>query len=79
MADVAGAVEHQGAAVRRLGALVALLLVGSALQATAERADSATGAILLDDPAGVGSWAGSFRDVAVASDANLYAQPGVCE
>ena len=65
--------------MRRLGALVALLLVGSALQATAERADSATGAILLDDPAGVGSWAGSFRDVAVASDANLYAQPGVCE
>ena len=66
--------------MRRSGALVALMLIASTLQATAGRADSAApGAIVLDDAAGVGSWAGSFRDVALASDANLYAQPGVCE
>jgi hypothetical protein len=58
---------------------VALVLIGSTLPATAGRADpAAADAIVLDDAAGVGSWAGSFRDVATASEASLYAQPGVC-
>ena len=66
--------------MRRRGALAALVLIASTLQATAGRADSAaTGAIVLDDAAGAGSWAGSFRDVAMASEPSLYAQPGVCE
>ena len=66
--------------MRRKGVLAALILTASTLQATAGRADSAaTRAIVLDDAAGAGSWAGSFRDVAMASEANLYAQPGVCE
>ena len=62
------------------GALVALILVASTLQVTAGRAESASpGAVVLDDAAGVGSWAGTFRDVAIPSEANLYGQPGVCE
>lgn len=66
--------------MKRRGALVALLLVASTLQATAGRAGSAaTGAVVLDDAAGAASWAGSFRDVAMASDASLYARPGICE
>jgi hypothetical protein len=35
--------------------------------------------VVLEDAAGAGSWAGTFRDVAVASEADLYSQPGVCE
>jgi hypothetical protein len=57
-----------------------VILVSSALQATPGRAETeAAGVVVLDDAAGVGSWAGTFRDVAAASEANLYAQPGVCE
>ena len=78
MADVAGSVEW-GAAVRRPGGLVAVVLVASLLQSAPGRADSAgAGPVVLDNPAGVGSWAGTFRDVAIVSDENLYARPGVC-
>jgi hypothetical protein len=63
-----------------LAAVVALVLIGSGLQAAPGRADTAAaGVVVLDDAAGAGSWGGSFSDVATASDANLYGQPGVCE
>jgi hypothetical protein len=79
VADVAGTVE-QGPAVRRRGALVALVLVASLLQAAPGQAGTAeSGPVVLRDAAGAGSWAGTFSDVAIASDSNLYAQPGVCE
>jgi hypothetical protein len=65
---------------RQLGWLVSVILVSSALQTAPGRAETAAaGAVLLNDAAGVGSWAGSFQDVAAASDENLYGQPGVCE
>jgi hypothetical protein len=60
--------------------LAGLILVGSGLQAAPGRADSTTAAVVvLDDATGAGSWGGSFSDVAAASDAGLYAQPGACE
>jgi len=66
--------------VRRGGALGALFLVASLLQAAPGQAGTAgSGPVVLNDAAGVGSWAGTFRDVAIASDSNLYAQPGTCE
>ena len=65
--------------MRRLTALAAVLLIGSALQAAPGRAQTAAAVVVLDDAAGVAAWAGSFRDVAVASDPNVYGQPGVCE
>lgn len=62
----------------RRGALVALILVGSALQAAPGRAGTAAAAVL-SDATGSLSWAGSFRDAATASDPGPYAQPGMCE
>ncbi|HEX6380221.1 MAG TPA: hypothetical protein VF180_03145, partial [Acidimicrobiia bacterium] len=64
--------------MRRRGALVALILVASALQAAPGRAETAAAAVL-SDATGSLSWAGSFRDAATASDPGPYAQPGMCE
>ena len=65
---------------RQLGWVVSIILVSSALQAAPGRAQTAAARpVILNDAAGVGSWDGLFRDVAVASDPNLYGQPGVCE
>lgn len=65
---------------RWLSTAVALILVGSALQAPPGRADTAqTAVVVLDDAAGGGTWGGWFRDVATASNETLYAQPGACE
>ena len=65
--------------MKRRGALFALVLVASALQAAPGRAETTPAPVILNDAAGVGSWAGSFHDVVAASDASLYGQPGVCE
>ena len=64
--------------MRRRGALVALILVASALQAAPGAAETAAAAVL-NDATGSLSWAGSFRDAAAASDPAAYAQPGICE
>jgi hypothetical protein len=64
--------------VRRRGALVALILAASALQAAPGRAGPAAAAVL-SDATGSLSWAGSFRDAATASDPGPYAHPGMCE
>jgi hypothetical protein len=65
---------------RQLGWLVSIILVSSGLQAAPGVAQTAAARpVILNDAAGVGSWEGSFRDVAAGSEANLYAQPGVCE
>jgi hypothetical protein len=63
----------------RLGWLVSVILVSSALQAAPGRAEPAAAGAVLDNAAGVAAWAGSFEDVAAASEANLYSQAGVCE
>ena len=64
--------------MRGRGALVALILVASALQAAPGRAGTAAAAVL-SDATGSLSWAGSFRDAATASDPGPYGQPGMCE
>jgi hypothetical protein len=64
----------------RLSLAFALVLLGSGVNATTgQAATSEAAGVVLSDAAGSASWTGAFRDVATASDAGLYAQPGACE
>jgi hypothetical protein len=56
----------------RSATLLALVLIGSALQAAPGNAGTAaSAAVVLDDAAGAASWGGSFSDAAAAAEASL--------